>query len=158
MGVEIERRFLVVGDGWRSANQGKRCRQGYLLRSPHRTVRVRVLGDRGSITVKGMGTGISKPEFEYAIPLADAEYMLDCICEKPLIEKTRHRILYRGLAWDVDEFKGANAGLIMAEVELSDEQQPVEPPPWIALEVSADPRYCSASLVENPFTSWGGNG
>jgi adenylate cyclase len=154
MGKEIERKFLVKGDSWRGLAEGKHYRQGYLSTVKERTVRVRTAGDRGYITVKGISTGASRSEYEYEIPTADANEMLDTLCERPLIEKTRYRVPQDGLVWEIDEFKGDNRGLITAEVELQDEKQSVKLPDWIDKEVSDDPRYFNANLVAKPFTTW----
>ena len=154
MGTEIERKFLLAGDGWRSGAEGKLYRQGYLSTASERNVRVRVIGDRGYLTVKGRSEGISRLEFEYEIPLADADSLLDELCLAPLIEKTRFEVEHRGLTWEIDEFAGDNAGLIVAEVELESADQAVELPPWIGREVSDDPRYLNSNLVANPYTRW----
>jgi CYTH domain-containing protein len=162
MAVEIERKFLVVGEGWRALALGTVYRQGYIASGNGRTVRVRVAGDTGYLTIKGPSTGISRAEFEYEIPVSDATELLDTLCDRPLIEKTRYRIPLDGLVWEVDEFSGENQGLILAEVELSDPQQPIQLPEWVGQEVSGDPRYFNASLVKAPFRLWGsqesGNG
>lgn len=155
MAVEIERKFLVVGDSWRALGVGVPYRQGYLLSGGGITVRVRIAGDTGYLTIKGTSSGISRAEFEYAIPLSDATEMLDTLCERPLIEKVRHRIPWQGLLWEVDEFAGANQGLIMAEVELSDPNQIVQLPDWIGEEVSNDPRYFNSYLAKHPYREWG---
>jgi CYTH domain-containing protein len=157
MGTEIERKFLVVGDEWRGDRQGTRYRQGYLLIAPERTVRVRLGGGQGYLTVKGPRRGISRAEFEYEIPVADAEEMLDALCVKPPIEKTRYRIAQGDLTWEVDEFAGANAGLVLAEVELEREDQPVHLPNWVGQEVSRDPRYTNAYLALHPYRTWAGD-
>ncbi|MBD2461630.1 CYTH domain-containing protein [Oscillatoria sp. FACHB-1407] len=154
MAVEIERKFLVKGDAWRSLGQGKLYRQGYLASTQQRTVRVRVAGDRAYITIKGKSSGIARSEYEYEIPLGDAIEMLENLCDRPLIEKIRYRIDYQGLLWEVDEFMGENHGLIMAEVELADVDQSVVLPEWIGEEVSADPRYYNSNLAKHPFQSW----
>jgi CYTH domain-containing protein len=154
MATEIERKFLVVGDAWRREAQGFFVRQGFLSTTPGRTVRVRAVGEKAYLTIKGMRTGISRAEFEYEIPLADAEYMLDQLCPKPLIEKTRHRVRHAGLTWEVDEFSGANAGLVIAEVELESESQPVDLPEWAGQDVSTDFRYTNSYLSQHPFTTW----
>jgi len=154
MGTEIERKFLVVGDAWRAGASGVVYRQGYLCTTPERTVRVRVAGAKGYLTVKGSRKGVSRLEFEYEVPLADAQGMLDALCTRPLIEKTRFRIGYEGLVWEVDEFAGENAGLVIAEVELEREDQEVALPPWVGKEVSADDRYSNSSLAERPFSTW----
>jgi len=156
MGKEIERKFLVKGDTWRGQNEGKRYRQGYLSTVKERTVRVRTVGDKGFLTVKGITVGASRSEYEYEIPVADANEMLDRLCERPLIEKTRYRIPHGGLVWEIDEFEDENSGLVTAEVELKDEQQAVKPPNWVGQEVSGDPRYFNANLAAKPFTKWEG--
>ena len=154
MGKEIERKFLVKDNTWRGQDSGKRYRQGYLSTVKERTVRVRIAGDKGFLTVKGITVGASRSEYEYEIPMTDANEMLDRLCERPLIEKTRYRISHTGLVWEVDEFEGENRGLITAEVELKDELQSVTLPGWIGKEVTGDPRYFNANLVAKPFTTW----
>jgi adenylate cyclase len=154
MATEIERKFLVVGEQWRELAVGTVYRQGYIFSDIRRTVRVRVAGEKGFITIKGAAVGLVRPEFEYAIPLEDAMLMLDTLCDRPLIEKTRYVLKQGDLTWEIDEFAGENQGLIVAEVELSDENQSVKLPPWIGTEVSHDPRYFNAALAKNPFTHW----
>ena len=153
MGREIERKFLVSGDAWQEGT-GTVYRQGYLSVVKERTVRVRVAGDAAYLTIKGVTENTSRAEYEYPVPVADAEEMLDNLCLRPLIEKRRHRIEYRGMTWEVDEFFGDNEGLILAEIELEDPEQPFDRPSWIGAEVSDDPRYYNANLVENPYTRW----
>lgn len=155
MAVEIERKFLVVGNSWRTLGVGVAYRQGYLLSSPGLVVRVRVAGNTGYLTIKGASDGISRAEFEYAIPIADATELLNTFCERPLIEKVRHRIPWKGLIWEVDEFTGANQGLILAEVELTDPNQIIHLPDWISSEVSHDPRYFNTYLAKHPYIEWG---
>lgn len=154
MGKEIERKYLVKGDSWRAGAKGKHYRQGYLSTVKERTVRVRTAGDKGYITVKGITVGDSRSEYEYEIPLSDANEMLDNLAEKPIIEKTRYRIPQGDVTWEIDEFEGENKGLIVAEVELKDEDQKVDLPDWIGKEVSNDPRYFNANLVAHPYTKW----
>jgi len=154
MAKEIERKFLVRGNTWRGQDGGKRYRQGYLGTVKERTVRVRTTGDKGFITIKGESVGATRSEYEYEIPLADANEMLDRLCERPLIEKTRYRVSHEGLVWEIDEFERDNRGLIMAEIELKDETQSVTLPGWIGQEVTGDPRYFNANLVANPFSQW----
>ncbi len=154
MGKEIERKFLVKDDTWRVGAKGTLYRQGYLSTAPERTVRIRTAGDQGVLTVKGRSEGATRAEFEYSIPDAEAREMLDTLCLKPLIEKTRHCIEWAGLVWDVDEFHGDNAGLILAEVELTWDLQKVDLPPWAGQEVTGDRRYYNANLIENPFFAW----
>lgn len=158
MGKEIERKFLVNGDGWRGLAEGVAFRQGFLSTAPERVVRVRIAGDQGTLTIKGVTEGFSREEFEYVIPLEDATTLLDKLCQRPIIEKTRHKIIYAGSTWEVDEFVGENAGLILAEVELTHEGESFQAPPWLGREVSDDARYFNANLVQYPFTRWPENG
>lgn len=153
MAKEIERKFLVTDDTWRQLAEGSLYRQGYIA-SQGATVRVRIAGNQGYLTIKGPTVNYSRAEFEYPIPLADAQEMLDTLCVRPLIEKTRYKINLNGLVWEVDEFAGANQGLILAEVELSDESQQIELPNWIGEEVSGDPKYYNSYLVKHPFSEW----
>lgn len=155
MATEIERKFLIRGDAWRlSAGPGTRLRQGYLSTVPERTVRARTSGNQGWLTVKGLSVGAARLEFEYEIPVKDAEAMLDGLCERPLLEKTRYRIEHEGLTWELDEFHGENEGLFVAEVELLREDQPVGLPEWAGVEVTGDPRYYNANLGVSPYRSW----
>ena len=140
MSKEIERKFLVNGNAWRTLAQGVLYRQGYLSSAKERTVRVRTAGEKGFLTVKGITNGVTRSEFEYEIPFADADKMLSGLAEKPLIE--------------IDEFLGENAGLIVAEIELPDEDAPFGRPDWLGREVSNDPRYFNSNLVRHPFSQW----
>jgi adenylate cyclase len=153
MGTEIERKFLVVGDGWRAGASGTSYIQGYLSRDVARIVRVRKAGPSAYLTIKGIAEGSSRPEFEYSIPLSDARQLMG-LCLLPLVEKTRYVLKYSGKRWEVDEFHGDNRGLILAEIELSREGEPIEIPPWIGQEVSGDPRYFNSYLSEHPYTQW----
>ncbi|MDX1504824.1 MAG: CYTH domain-containing protein [Spongiibacter sp.] len=152
MADEIERKFLVTGDGWRQG-QPQRLVQGYLNRDPERCVRVRIADDSGFLTVKGKTIGIRRAEFEYSIPLADAEHLLT-LCDGPIIDKQRYRIPAGELCWEVDEFTGANAGLVVAEIELSSEHQSFLRPEWLGTEVSNDARYYNSNLSKHPFSEW----
>lgn len=152
MALEIERKFLVTGDAWRNA-PGVRIRQGYLNRDKDRTVRVRLSGNDAFLTVKGRTTGTTRAEFEYPIPLADAEQLL-ALCDGPLIDKIRRLIVYQGSQWEVDEFFGDNAGLVVAEIELQSENQVFARPDWLGQEVSDDARYFNSSLAVNPYGQW----
>jgi adenylate cyclase len=155
MPLEIERKFLVTNNSWRMPGRGTRYRQGYLSTEPARNVRVRVGAGRGFITVKGLTVNTTRPEYEYPIPVEDANEMLDTLCLKPIIEKVRYTIEHDGLLWEVDEFEGENAGLVIAEVELAEANQTIFLPDWIGEEVTDDARYYNASLIANPFTTWG---
>ena len=154
MGREIERKFLAKGEAWRGLAPGVLYRQGYLCGVKERTVRVRVAGDKAFLTIKGLTVGATRAEYEYEIPVSDAQAMLDDLAEKPLIEKIRHKIPYAGLIWEVDEFLGENAGLIVAEVELADEKQIFSKPDWAGEEVTDDPRYFNSNLARHPFRQW----
>ena len=152
MAMEIERKFLVTADDWRSAD-GVLYRQGYLNRDKSRTVRVRIAGDEAFLTIKGKTSGISRSEFEYAIPVSEAQDLL-ALCDGALVEKIRRKIPFAGLIWEVDEFLGANAGLVVVEVELASVDQVFDKPAWVGEEVSDDPRYFNASLSTYPFNAW----
>ncbi|MFC3115932.1 CYTH domain-containing protein [Cellvibrio fontiphilus] len=152
MAVEIERKFLVTGDAWRSASPTY-FSQGYLNSDKARTVRVRIAGTAAFLTVKGLSKGASRAEFEYPIPLADARQLLE-LCEQPLIEKYRHEIHYAGFLWEVDEFLGENHGLVVAEIELPTEYTEFAKPDWLGTEVTGDVRYFNSSLVQMPFSRW----
>lgn len=155
MAQEIERKYLVKDDSWRAvAGAGTSYRQGYLSTDKGRVVRVRVQGDRAVLTIKGERVGVSAAEYEYPIPVPDAEEMLAKLCLRPLIEKVRYELRYDDLVWEIDEFHGENQGLLVAEVELESEDQDVPLPPWVDREVSDDRRYSNASLVHHPFSSW----
>ncbi|WOD41827.1 CYTH domain-containing protein [Nodosilinea sp. E11] len=154
MGQEIERKFLVVGDAWRNHAQGELMRQGYIPTQDARTVRVRQVGDRAYLTLKGPAVGLVRPEFEYSIPVDDAETILATLCEPPLIEKTRYRLPLGNVVWEIDDFHGDNQGLIVAEVELTSADQPVDLPDWIGLEVTDDHRYQNANLARHPYSQW----
>ncbi len=152
MATEIERKFLVTGTQWLEAEPAYYC-QGYLNRDRKRTVRIRVAGDTGFLTVKGETTGMSREEFEYPIPLSDAKAMLQ-LCEQSLIEKNRRIVEHGGMNWEVDEFLGENEGLVVAEIELTSESQEFDLPQWVGEEVTDDPRYFNSKLSSHPFTQW----
>lgn len=154
MAKEIERKFLVTSNDWKDLAKGKYYRQGYLSTVKERVVRVRTIDDKGFMTIKGVTVGVTRSEFEYPIPAEDANIMLDTLCEKPIIEKFRAKVAFGGLVWEIDEFHGDNEGLVVAEVELTDEHQAIELPPWIGQEVSGDPRYFNSNLIKHPFTQW----
>ncbi len=154
MAAEIERKFLVKGDNWRSQGIGQCYKQGYIPTQDQTTVRVRIAGNRGYLTIKGKNQGMARAEFEYAIPLQDAEIMLETLCHRPLIEKMRYRIPQSDLVWEVDEFSGENSGLIIAEIELQHENQMFTLPDWIGQEVTEDPKYYNSNLVNHPYQDW----
>ncbi len=152
MATEIERKFLVSGEGWQEA-EAKSYSQGYLNRDPHRTVRVRIGGDSAFITVKGISEGASRAEFEYPVPIEDAKEILG-LCEQPLIEKTRRIIEHAGMTWEIDEFHGVNEGLVVAEIELESEDQTFEKPDWVGEEVTDQRKYYNSQLSLMPYSEW----
>ncbi|MGH7923693.1 MAG: CYTH domain-containing protein [Candidatus Binatus sp.] len=154
MAKEIERKFLVHSRKWSDLGSGLSIRQGYLCASTQSSIRVRTYGNRAYVTIKGATTGITRDEFEYEIPMADANEILGSLCEHPPIEKTRYRVVFKGHTWEVDEYGGANRGLSVAEIELKDPQELVELPDWIDREISGDPRYFNSNLSIKPFTTW----
>ena len=154
MGREIERKFRVTNDRWRSqVRDHEHIVQGYLSIEKERTVRVRVRGDKGRLAVKGPNRGPVRTEFEYDIPRSDAEDMLE-MCIRPLIEKRRSLVDHGGFTWEIDDFEGANEGLVVAEVELDEEDDDPLTPEWAGEEVTGDPRYYNANLVQHPFADW----
>jgi CYTH domain-containing protein len=153
MPVEIERKFLVLRELWQPTDGGTPFRQGYLSRERGLTVRVRRAGERGYITIKGPPSGLARPEFEYEIPSKDADELLG-MCPGPLIDKRRHLLEHQGHTWEVDEFLGDNAGLLVAEIELDRADETFARPAWAGEEVTHDPRYLNANLVEHPFCKW----
>jgi len=154
MAIEIERRFLVTGSEWKEAARGIIYRQGYLYFQEYGVLRIRIAGATGFLTLKMLKDDMSAYEYEYRIPLADAEDMLARLCTRPLVEKVRYHITFAGSKWEVDEFRGANAGLVIAEIELDREDQTIDMPPWVGLEVTGDRRYLNASLYRVPYTTW----
>lgn len=156
MALEIERKFLLKNDNWRkSISRSNVIRQGYLAPLDTSSVRVRLEGDKANINIKSATIGITRLEYEYAIPLSDANDMLDTLCRKPQIHKTRHIVLIGQHVWEIDEFYDENEGLIIAEIELSDENEKFIKPDWLGEEVSNDARYYNVNLIEYPYTKWG---
>jgi len=154
MGVEIERKFLLSDSNILEGLSGVPYRQGYIVASKGRVVRVRKAGGRGFLTIKSAKRGISRAEYEYEIPGADADEMLATLCSQPLIEKVRYRLPVGQHVWEIDVFSAANDGLIVAEVELANESEAVEMPAWVGREVSHDYRYTNSELVRRPYSSW----
>ncbi|MDJ0738992.1 MAG: CYTH domain-containing protein [Gammaproteobacteria bacterium] len=155
MGIEIERKFLLATDAWRDdVTSSQRLIQGYVSRSERTAVRVRIDGERAELNIKHTVDGINRLEFEYPIPLDDARELLDKVALRPLIDKTRHHVRHGGLLWEIDEFHGDNAGLVVAEVELETQDQAFERPAWLGEEVSDDPRYYNSNLSQLPFSRW----
>jgi adenylate cyclase len=154
MAVEIERKFLVTSDAWRMGSTGTLYIQGYIAATSKSTVRVRVAGDTAYLTLKGKVANLSRTEFEYPIPVADAHQMLSQWCAPLIVEKTRYQIPVGSLVWEVDEFLGLNRGLIVAEVELSSPTQEIMLPDWVGAEVSHEARYYNSSLAQAPYSTW----
>jgi adenylate cyclase len=160
MAVEIERKFLVISDAWKEqVSRFVLFRQGYLTQSNDKTtatssVRVRIEGDQANLNIKSMTLGVQRLEYEYSIPLAEANEMLDKLCTKPLIEKTRHYIQHGEHTWELDVFMGDNAGLIVAEIELASEDEVFMHPAWLGAEVSQHERYYNVCLTNYPYSQW----
>lgn len=154
MPQETERKFLLANESWKSAVVRQlEIKQGYLSTDRERTVRVRLKGDHGFLTIKGESIGISRQEFEYEIPYEDARSLIR-LCLPPVIEKIRYEVSHHGHLWEIDVFAGANAGLVVAEIELADEAEAFVRPPWLGAEVSDDPRYFNSQLVAHPYKEW----
>ena len=153
MATEIERKFLVTDDSWRDGSPGVRMSQAYLSRDFDRTVRIRIGGEKAWLTIKGRSTGISRLEFEYEIPVAEAAELLE-LCLPSVIDKTRYEVPHAGHLWEVDVFHGENEGLVVAELEMEHEAVSFDAPPWLGAEVSADPRYSNSRLAEVPYANW----
>lgn len=155
MALEIERKFLVRSAAWRSKAQSRELlRQGYLSSGSRCSIRVRVAGEQAWLNLKAKRSGMTRLEFEYPIPLADADEILRELCNGPLLEKYRHRLPAGGHVWEIDEFLGDNAGLIVAEIELPDEAAEFERPDWLGPEVTQDQRYYNFNLASHPYTQW----
>ena len=155
MGIEIERKFLIRNDSWReAAGVGIPIKQGYLVGGKEASVRVRLHGDKANLNIKSATLGVRRQEFEYPIPVEEAEIILTTLCQRPIIEKTRYLVVYANKQWEVDVFEGDNAGLIVAELELHDETEKFEHPPWLGEEVSDDPRYYNTCLSQHPYKDW----
>jgi adenylate cyclase len=155
MGIEIERKFLLKNDSWRSqVIESTRISQGYLTQNQGKSsVRVRLSGDHANLNIKSRELAISRQEYEYSIPVEDARKMLETLCVG-VLDKTRHHVDYEGHTWEIDEFKAANAGLIVAEIELLSEEADFPHPDWLGEEVSDDARYYNVNLISHPFSEW----
>jgi adenylate cyclase len=151
---EIERKFLVNGYDFKHGIEPVHIRQGFISTHKEHVIRIRTCGQKAFITLKSSGSGITRKEYEYEIPYRDAAKLFETFCLKPLIEKNRYPITYKGAKWDVDEFLGVNQGLVLAEIELDSENESFEKPPWLGEEVTGDPRYYNARLAVKPYTSW----
>lgn len=154
MALEIEKKFLLTRFPESELRPPTFISQGYISRSTEQTVRVRVSGNQGSITIKGPTINGSRKEFEYPIPAEDAKEMLDLFCPGPVIEKNRYHYIFKGFKWEIDQFFGDNQGLIVAEIELESIDQSFDKPDWIGREVTDEPRYFNSNLVKHPYSSW----
>lgn len=155
MAIEIERKFLLRNDSWQtSADDGVLIRQGYLAGSEKSSIRVRIADDKANINIKSATLDITRQEYEYPIPIAEANELLDTLCEGPLIEKNRYHVKHGTHLWEIDIFSGDNQGLVVAEVELGNVNEDFEKPDWLGEEVSDDPRYYNVCLVKHPFKDW----
>lgn len=155
MPIEIERKFLLANNDWRDqVDYSHRIRQGYMGEMDKASVRIRIQGDKANINIKSATLEIRRMEYEYEIPLTEAEEMLDQLCKQPQVDKTRHIVEQGKHKWEIDEFYGDNEGLIVAEIELSDEAEAFEKPDWIGEEVTEDARYYNVNLIKHPFKRW----
>jgi adenylate cyclase len=155
MATEIERKFLLRNDGWRAeADEGQVIRQGYLAGSEKSSIRVRVADDKANLNIKSATLDVTRQEYEYEIPIAEANELLDTLCEGPLIEKTRYHVHHANHLWEVDVFSGDNEGLVVAEIELASTEESFEKPDWLGDEVSNDKRYYNVCLVKHPYKDW----
>jgi CYTH domain-containing protein len=153
---EIERKFLVTSNQYRHLSKGIYYQQGYLSTAKERSVRIRIANGKGFLTIKGISKGATRKEYEYEIPVADAQEILNDLCVKPMIEKYRYTVDHKGFTWEVDEFIGDNEGLVIAEIELNTEDQIFIKPEWIGEEITHDPRFYNINLIANPFSRWKG--
>ena len=155
MSKEIERKFLIINDGWKSLPyEEEKYIQGYFATNDKCSIRVRITDDSASINIKSATLGITRSEYDIPVPVADAREMLQNLCARPFIEKTRYKLKHDNHTWEIDVFSGENDGLVVAEIELDSIDEPFTKPDWIGEEVSDDPRYYNVCLVEHPFKSW----
>lgn len=155
MAIEIERKYRVSNDNWRdNVHESHHIRQGYLATTDRSSTRIRISDQQATLNIKQAIPGTTRLEYEYIIPISDAEVLLDTLCERPLLEKTRHIIIHGDLTWEIDEFHGDNQGLIIAEVELTDENQAFTQPAWLGAEVTNEIRFYNVSLLAKPYCQW----
>ena len=155
MAIEIEHKFLLANDDWRTqVSRSVRYRQGYLSTLATTSIRVRISDEHAWLNIKSAVIGTHRHEYEYEIPLADADEIINDLCRKPLIEKTRHFVTYQGHLWEIDEFDGDNAGLIVAEIELAQVGEQFAKPAWLGKEVTEDLRYYNNNLTQHPYSQW----
>lgn len=155
MAIEIERKYLLANESWREQVQSSQpMRQGYMIGSEKASVRVRISGNSAKLNIKSAELGITRKEYEVDLPLDDAREILDSLCQKPVLEKTRYLVPMGKHTWEIDEFEGENQGLIVAEIELSSVDEEFAKPDWLGAEVSDDPRYYNVSLAKHPYKNW----
>ena len=154
MKKEIERKFLVINEEYKNLGKYQNCIQGYIHLEKTPSIRIRTINQQSFITIKNDLNGITRLEYEYEIPNQDAKELLSEFCIENIIEKRRYFIHYKTTLWEVDEFLGQNKGLVVAEVELNDENQPYDKPDWIGKEVSTDKKYYNYNLVQYPYKKW----
>jgi len=155
MATEIERKFLVLNQDWQEHTRSElHIVQAYLATNEYSSTRIRIQDDQANINIKSATLGVSRTEFEYAIPVDDAQLMIDDLCIKPVIEKTRYIVKHMQHTWEIDVFSGDNEGLIVAEIELLSPDEAFEKPSWLGEEVSHDKRYYNVCLIENPYKTW----
>jgi adenylate cyclase len=154
MSLEIERKFLVRNIDFLKSLKGTPYAQAYLNTKNERTVRVRIAGKKGLLTIKGKARGMTRQEYEYEIPLKDAKEMMLSLCKKSPVRKIRYKVKFKGFVWDVDVYKGDNEGLVTAEIELDHENQEFERPEWLGQEVTYDKRYRNSRLFTHPYKNW----
>lgn len=155
MPTEIERKFLVLNDTWQKfASKGVKYLQGYFATHPRCSIRIRIEGDRAALNIKSATLGITRSEYNYPIPVDDAREILDTLCEKPLISKTRYHVRQNDQLWEIDVFEDDNEGLVVAELELTSTSSQFVKPDWVGEEVSDDPKYYNVCLVQNPYKNW----
>lgn len=154
MAIEIERKFLVKSHEYRSHSQDVRIIQGFIKNTRESIVRIRIMGDKASFAIKGSTSVATRIEYEYSIPLKDANELLENFCEKPIIDKVRYLYVFKGFTWEIDEFHGNNEGLIVAEIELEHENQEFQKPEWLGKEVTGEPKYYNANLIKFPYKDW----
>lgn len=158
MAKEIERKYLLKNDSWRQeVVNSEHYVQAYLANNKQCSVRIRICDDKADLNIKGMTIGVVRDEYEYTIPIEDARTMVETICLKPYIEKTRHFVQHAGKTWEIDEFEKENQGLIVAEVELEDTREEIQLPAWIGEEVTEDPKYYNVCLIQHPYSDWDNN-
>lgn len=155
MAIEIEHKFLLANDGWRKhVSHSVLYRQGYLSSQPTSSIRVRISDNQAWLNIKSATIGTQRHEYEYEIPLSDAHEILNNLCLKPVIEKTRHFVMHENHQWEIDEFDGENAGLIVAEIELEAADEIFAKPDWLGEEVTQDVRYYNNNLARQPYNLW----